>query len=68
MQSKVQPSALIDNHQGSPITQLYIAYQGARSRDLSSGGHLFSVSEDGTFCITDLKSQEMLLKTVEKIN
>ena len=68
MQSKVQPSALIDNHHGSPITQLYVAYQGGRSKDLSSGGHLFSASEDGTFCITDLKSDEMLKKTIEKVN
>jgi hypothetical protein len=59
---------LIDSHHGSPITQLYLAYQGARTKDLSSGGHLFSASEDGTFCITDLKSDEILTKTIEKAN
>ena len=33
-----------------------MAYQGALWSNEEGGGHLISVSEDGTICATDLKS------------
>ena len=54
------PVILVDKHQSSQITALYIAYQGARYQgQTDSGGHLLSASEDGTICVTDLLSPEM---------
>jgi hypothetical protein len=63
---------LVDSHHRSKITKLFVAYNSARklpkghqSRPgqqslLENGGHLISVSEDGTIAVTNLNSGEIL--------
>lgn len=43
-----------------------MAYQGALWCNEDGGGHLFSVSEDGTICATDLKSEDVVRKMYQK--
>ena len=62
----VVPTLLIDSHKGSKITKLYMAYQGALWSNEDGGGHLLSVSEDGTICATDLKSELIASKLFTK--
>lgn len=64
---KVLPVAMIDGHHQSSIVKLYIAYSPSRETlnqqgDIhvdDKGGHLISVSADGTICSTDLKSHNL---------
>ena len=60
------PTVLIDSHKGSPITKLYLAYQGALHASEEGGGHLLSISADGTICATDLKSDNIAKKMYSK--
>lgn len=39
-----------------------MAYQGAHQTSDDGGGHLLSTSEDGTICVTDLKSEAIAQK------
>jgi WD40 repeat protein len=69
---RVQPVLVVDAHHGSPITRLFVAYNSARRQTggkgflritttavSENGGHLISVSEDGTICVTNLNSGEI---------
>ena len=64
---KVQPILVIDSHHSSPITKLFISYNTSRLSSkrqdkkglLENGGHLISVSEDGTTAVTNLNSGEI---------
>lgn len=61
---------VIDAHDSSPITQLYVAYSPARKTKTAglspqqsvaqdTGGHLVAGSEDGTISVTDLNAPEI---------
>ena len=71
-EDKIEPILLVDSHHRSKITKLFVAYNSSRkvSKSLSSrpgqpgllenGGHLISVSEDGTIAVTNLNSGEIV--------
>lgn len=65
---KVQPILVIDAHHGSSITHLFMAYNSARKGHIpkkpqvlhENGGHLISLSEDGTLSVTNMNSGEIV--------
>jgi hypothetical protein len=71
-EDRIEPILLVDSHHRSKITKLFIAYNSSRklpksllSRPgqpslLENGGHLVSVSEDGTVAVTNLNSGEVV--------
>jgi hypothetical protein len=58
-QDRISPIILIDSHNSSPITKLFVAYRSARKTNQEQGGHLVSVSENGTIAVTNLNSGEI---------
>ena len=58
------PVAILDCHHGSPITNLYVAYQASRATR-THGCHLLVASKDGTISVVDL-SQENMAKKMEE--
>ena len=59
---RTHPVLVIDSHHQSPIITLYVAYGSARrpsSKNKDTGGHLISLSLDGTLALTNLNSSEI---------
>ena len=71
-EDRIEPILMVDSHHRSKITRLFVAYNSSRkvpkslaSRPgqpslLENGGHLISVSEDGTIAVTNLNSGEIV--------
>ena len=75
-EDKVEPILLVDSHHRSRITKLFVAYNSSRKVPkqtraggglLDNGGHLISVSEDGTIAVTNLNSGE-IVQTLHSYN
>jgi len=71
-EDRIEPILLVDSHHRSKITKLFVAYNSSRKLPksllnrpgqpslLENGGHLVSVSEDGTVAVTNLNSGEVV--------
>jgi hypothetical protein len=67
-EDRVLPILVIDSHHKSKITKLFVAYNSSRKQPnklkqpvlMENGGHLISVSEDGTIAVTNLNSGEIV--------
>lgn len=69
IEGRAFPVLVVDCHDQSPITILYIAYSPSRKIRTSSnpassvaqdtGGHLIAGSEDGTISVTDMSSRQI---------
>ena len=75
IEGRAYPLIVLDSHQASPITSLFLCYSSARrikaaqnvpgsdqsaQVSLDTGGHLIACSENGTISVTNMSSPEII--------